>query len=134
MVLEECVGHAVKRVACPPDRIQVPHADCRVLNAKSSRNIYLSDDERELALTLSAALTAGAFVADKGAEAVVAAAREILDDAPIAVDYLELRGSDLGEPKEGDSRLLVAARVGTTRLIDNVGVPLGLGFKGLDQE
>ncbi|HIW95811.1 MAG TPA: pantoate--beta-alanine ligase [Candidatus Corynebacterium gallistercoris] len=102
--------------------------------AKSSRNIYLSDDERELALTLSAALTAGAFVADKGAEAVVAAAREILDDAPIAVDYLELRGSDLGEPKEGDSRLLVAARVGTTRLIDNVGVPLGLGFKGLDQE
>lgn len=104
--------------------------------ALSSRNVYLSDDERELALTLSAALTAGSFVADRGAEEVVATARSIFDAKPdIEVDYLELKGLDLGDaPEEGPARLLVAARVGTTRLIDNVGVPLGTGFKGLDEQ
>ena len=63
-------------------------------------------------------------------------ARSILDATPqISVDYLELRAADLGPaPEEGDARLLVAARVGSTRLIDNVGVPLGTGFKGLDAE
>ncbi|MCU1588028.1 MAG: panC, partial [Frankiales bacterium] len=43
----------------------------------------------------------------------------------IAVDYLELRGADLREiPVHGACRLLVAARVGSTRLIDNMGVEL----------
>ena len=50
----------------------------------------------------------------------------MLDDSGVDVDYLALRAPDLGEaPAEGDARLLVAGRVGTTRLIDNVGVPLG---------
>ncbi len=104
--------------------------------ALSSRNRYLSAEERELALTLSAALTAGAFVAEKGATEVVSAARSILDATPdIQVDYLEIRGADLGDaPEEGDARLLVAARIGAARLIDNVGVPLGVGFKNLDPE
>ncbi|WP_426717802.1 pantoate--beta-alanine ligase [Corynebacterium auriscanis] len=104
--------------------------------ALSSRNIYLSETERELALTLSAALTAGSFVADRGADEVLATARSIFDAKPdIEVDYLELKGLDLGDaPVEGPARLLVAARVGTTRLIDNVGVPLGTGFKGLDEQ
>lgn len=102
--------------------------------AKSSRNVYLSEEERELALTLSVALTAGSFVADQGAEKVLSTAREILEQQPqIEVDYLELRGADLGPASEdSEGRLLVAARVGSTRLIDNVGVPLGTGFKGLD--
>ena len=102
--------------------------------AKSSRNVYLSDEERELALTLSAALTAGAFVAEQGPAVVLQTAGSILDAASgIDVDYLELRGTDLSDtPEDGEARLLVAARVGTTRLIDNVGVPLGTGFKGLD--
>jgi len=104
--------------------------------ALSSRNVYLSETERELALTLSAALTAGSFVADRGADEVLATARSIFDAKPdIDVDYLELKGLDLGDaPEEGPARLLVAARVGTTRLIDNVGVPLGTGFKGLDEQ
>ncbi|OFT87768.1 MULTISPECIES: pantoate--beta-alanine ligase [Corynebacterium] len=104
--------------------------------ALSSRNIYLSETERELALTLSAALTAGSFVADRGADEVLATARSIFDAKPdIEIDYLELKGLDLGAaPVEGPARLLVAARVGTTRLIDNVGVPLGTGFKGLDEQ
>ena len=103
--------------------------------AKSSRNVYLSGEERELALTLSAALTAGAFVAEQGPAAVLETAGSILDAASgVNVDYLELRGTDLSDcPQDGEARLLVAARVGTTRLIDNVGVPLGTGFKGLDE-
>ncbi|HCT14426.1 pantoate--beta-alanine ligase [Corynebacterium nuruki] len=103
--------------------------------AKSSRNIYLSAEERELALTLSAALTAGAFVAEDGAERVLATARGILDAAEgVDVDYLELRGTDLGDaPETGDARLLVAARVGATRLIDNVALPLGIGFRNIEE-
>lgn len=100
--------------------------------AKSSRNVYLSEEEKELALTLSAALTAGSFVAEQGAEAVLSTARGILEGVDgIDVDYLELRAADLTDqvPEEGDARLLVAARVGSTRLIDNVGVPMGTGFK-----
>ncbi|HEV7194126.1 MAG TPA: pantoate--beta-alanine ligase [Jatrophihabitantaceae bacterium] len=92
--------------------------------ALSSRNVYLSTDERRQALALSQALAAGREAADGGADAVVAAARAVLDAEPrIHVDYLELRSPELGPPPEtGDARLLVAARVGSTRLIDNVGV------------
>lgn len=104
--------------------------------AKSSRNVYLSDVERGAALSLSAALLAGAHVAEDGAEAVLDTARQVLDTSPdVDVDYLELRGLDLGEaPEKGDSRLLIAARVGSTRLIDNVGVPLGIGFRNIGEE
>lgn len=104
--------------------------------AKSSRNIYLTETERELALTLSAALTAGAHVAEDGAEAVLSTAQAILASVPeIEVDYLELRGADLGDaPETGDARLLVAAKIGDTRLIDNVGVPVGIGFRNLGDD
>lgn len=104
--------------------------------AKSSRNIYLAEAERELALTLSAALTAGAHVAEDGAEAVLSTAQAILASVPeIEVDYLELRGADLGDaPETGDARLLVAAKIGDTRLIDNVGVPVGIGFRNLGDD
>ena len=94
--------------------------------ALSSRNVYLAADERKRATALSRALFAGQDAAPRGPEAVVAAAREVLAAEPgIAVDYLELRGADLGPvPAHGAARLLVAARVGTTRLIDNVPVNL----------
>ncbi|MCE6999553.1 pantoate--beta-alanine ligase [Saccharothrix sp. S26] len=97
--------------------------------ALSSRNRYLSDQERSAATALSAALVAGAHVSGRGADAVLRAARDTLAAAPgVDLDYLELRAPDLGPaPENGDARLLVAARVGSTRLIDNAAVLLGTG-------
>ncbi|MGK9272847.1 pantoate--beta-alanine ligase [Williamsia muralis] len=98
--------------------------------AMSSRNRYLDPAQRELATTLSAALIAGAYAAAGGERAILDAARGVFDLHPdVAVDYLELRGPNLEEPPaRGDGRLLVAARIGSTRLIDNVGVAIGTGF------
>ncbi|MBN6035081.1 pantoate--beta-alanine ligase [Amycolatopsis sp. 195334CR] len=95
--------------------------------ALSSRNAYLSEGERADAVVLSKALTAGAHAGVGGAEAVLDAARATLAAVPsVDVDYLELRGNDLGPaPVDGEARLLIAARVGRTRLIDNVSVLLG---------
>lgn len=94
--------------------------------ALSSRNAYLTPEHRRSALALSAALTAGGHAAGGGPAAVLRTARAVLDAEPgVAADYLELRGPDLEPtPREGDARLLVAAKVGSTRLIDNAGVIL----------
>ncbi|HEV7205765.1 MAG TPA: pantoate--beta-alanine ligase [Jatrophihabitans sp.] len=94
--------------------------------ALSSRNVYLSADDRQQALALSRALFVGRDAAPDGALAVITAATAVLAAAPgLDVDYLELRAADLGEiPEHGPARLLVAARVGRTRLIDNVAVEL----------
>ncbi|MFC6088050.1 pantoate--beta-alanine ligase [Saccharothrix lopnurensis] len=97
--------------------------------ALSSRNRYLSGAERHAATALSAALVAGAHVSALGAEAVLKAAHDTLAAEPgVDLDYLELRAPDLGPaPENGDARLLLAARVGSTRLIDNAAVLLGTG-------
>jgi pantoate--beta-alanine ligase len=94
--------------------------------ALSSRNVYLSADDRARATVLSRALFAGQAAAGSGAEAVLSVAGKVLAEEPeVAVDYLELRGADLGAvPDRGPARLLVAAKVGPTRLIDNVAVDL----------
>jgi pantoate--beta-alanine ligase len=92
--------------------------------ALSSRNGYLTPEQRQQARALSRALRAGAEEGPSGAGAVLKAATEELRG--IDVDYLALRGVDLGPaPADGPARLLVAARVGTTRLIDNVPLTLG---------
>jgi len=95
--------------------------------AMSSRNSYLDPTQREVAVTLSAALTAGAGAAHNGAEAALAAARAVLDAIPsLTVDYLELRDPELGPaPVNGTARLLVAARLGSTRLLDNISLEVG---------
>jgi pantoate--beta-alanine ligase len=98
--------------------------------ALSSRNAYLSPDEREEAPALYRALRAGAAAANDGPDAVLAAAHRVVDEIPLDLDYLTLTGPDLGEPVPGqDARLLIAARVGKPRLIDNVGLTLGSGSR-----
>ena len=93
--------------------------------ALSSRNRYLSAGQRQAALALSQALREGAAQTDP--QRVLEAAGKILADEPgIRVDYLALTDPLLGPaPAHGPARLLVAAKVGTTRLIDNVPLLLG---------
>ncbi|HEU4347498.1 MAG TPA: pantoate--beta-alanine ligase, partial [Actinoplanes sp.] len=97
--------------------------------ARSSRNRYLSAAGREAALVLSRALHQGA--AQGTAEGALAVAEKILSEGTgVQVDYLALTDPLLGPaPVTGEARLLVAARVGTTRLIDNVPVFLGAGTR-----
>ncbi len=90
--------------------------------ALSSRNAYLSNGDHELAATLSSGLLAArsAYRAGQRDERrLVGAARAALAVEP---QYLELREADTLAPYDPTSPavLLVAARVGRTRLIDNV--------------
>lgn len=98
--------------------------------AMSSRNSYLTPLDREAALTLVRALRAGESAAPEGASAIRRAAREVLIREPLCiVDYLVLVHpqslEDVPEWYRGEALLAVAARVGTTRLIDNLLVPVG---------
>jgi pantoate--beta-alanine ligase len=95
--------------------------------ALSSRNAYLSPHERQRALVLPGSLAAGRAAAGGGALAVLAAAQHVLHQAQdVDVDYVALTDPELGPaPAAGEARLLVAARVGRTRLLDNAPVVLG---------
>ncbi|MGH3494148.1 MAG: pantoate--beta-alanine ligase [Sciscionella sp.] len=95
--------------------------------ALSSRNVYLTAAQREQAVALSAALAAGAHSGVGGAAAVLAAAGQVLEGATeLELDYLQVRGAELGEaPVHGAGRLLIAGRFGGTRLLDNMPVMLG---------
>ncbi|GAA2745133.1 pantoate--beta-alanine ligase [Kitasatospora cinereorecta] len=95
--------------------------------ALSSRNRFLSEDERKQALALSRALFAGRDAGAKGAAAVREAAAAVLDaEDGVALDYLALIDPDTfteaPDGFQGEAVLAVAAKVGTTRLIDNVGI------------
>ncbi len=96
--------------------------------ALSSRNAYLSPEERAVAPRLHAALQAAAAAIRAGSPvaAAVAAAERDLDDAGFAVDYVAVRNAatlaEATDPGAGPLRLLAAARLGRTRLIDNIAV------------
>lgn len=88
--------------------------------ARSSRNVYLDAPQRAAAAAIPRCLRTAAEVARQGGDApqVLAAARAELGELP--VDYLELRAADLTPATgTGEERLLVAVRMGTTRLLDN---------------
>lgn len=96
--------------------------------AMSSRNRYLDELEREQALAIPSALLAGAYAAGEGADAALDAARAVLEEVPaISVDYLEIRDTWLGPaPQTGRARMLLAVRIGRTRLLDNIAIDLGV--------
>lgn len=95
--------------------------------ARSSRNRYLSESERAVAATLPLVLRAAAEAATGGADAAVEAGQAVLVDVPgIELDYLAVTDPNLGPaPETGEGRVLIAARVGATRLIDNMACRLG---------
>ncbi|HVX91922.1 MAG TPA: pantoate--beta-alanine ligase, partial [Xanthobacteraceae bacterium] len=96
--------------------------------ARSSRNVYLSPQERATAPMLFRVLrqSAEAIGAGEPIDKVLANGRQALAQAGFAVDYLEARNAETLQPvgahEAGPLRLLVAARLGKTRLIDNVAV------------
>ncbi|MDQ1646856.1 MAG: pantoate--beta-alanine ligase [Cryptosporangiaceae bacterium] len=94
--------------------------------ALSSRNRYLDAAERDRAVALSKALRAGADAAVHGPDEALAAAQKALGEG-VDLDYLAATDPLLGPPAEGPGRLLIAARVGSTRLIDNLAVTFGKG-------
>lgn len=95
--------------------------------ARSSRNRYLDPVEREQATALHRTLRRGREDAGYGAASALGAARAELRASPgIDLDYLVVTGTDLGPPPAaGEARILIAARVGDTRLIDNLPITLG---------
>ncbi len=94
--------------------------------ALSSRNIYLTDDERLAARMLPRALgeAASAIGAGGDVDDALAKARGALERAGFDVDYVELVDEDLQDltALTREARILAAARIGTTRLIDNLPV------------
>ena len=99
--------------------------------ALSSRNAYLDAEQRAQAVALSRTLLAAREVAGYGADVALDAARaELRRTVGVDLDYLALTGPDLGELPDDvapgtPARILIAARVGSTRLIDNMPLTLG---------
>lgn len=96
--------------------------------ALSSRNIYLDDAQRAAAVALPRALGVAAKAIARGdaADDALASAREALIAAGFVVDYLELVDAVTltpGTDPESARRLVAAAKIGATRLIDNLDVP-----------
>jgi pantoate--beta-alanine ligase len=111
--------------------------------ASSSRNAYLSAAQRAAALALPRALAAAAAVAGRGAGPALAAARSVLDEAaagdpPVQLDYLVLADpetfAEVGNEHRGTALALVAAKVGTTRLIDNARLQIGPSVERSDED
>lgn len=112
--------------------------DCRIVGAPilrdpdglamSSRNRYLSDEERAAALAIPQCIEYVRNLCADGIPAAQAerAGRGFLATSPgLVPDYVVVRDLDLGDaPAEGEARVLVAARVGSTRLLDNGPVTL----------
>jgi pantoate--beta-alanine ligase len=96
--------------------------------AMSSRNVYLSPEERRAAPELYRAMKESAkrLRAGDDIQAVMAVGAELVKTAGFTVEYFEVRHAETLAPiasvKDGPMRILVAAKIGETRLIDNLGV------------
>jgi len=127
----------IRRMARDLDLVQ-PHVE-RILGvatvreadglAMSSRNQYLTPGQRSQAAALPRAMRAAIAQIEGGedvAQALIALEQALLDGGFSSVDYVALADADSLEPlshaPQRPARLLVAARIGTTRLIDNMAV------------
>ena len=96
--------------------------------AMSSRNVYLSTEERRAAPELNRVMkeAAGRLRAGEDAATAMADGAAQITKAGFVLDYLEVRHAaslaPIGSLKDGPMRMLVAARIGSTRLIDNIAV------------
>jgi pantoate--beta-alanine ligase len=96
--------------------------------AMSSRNVYLTPEERLMAPVLYRAMKEGAKRLRAGDDmaAAIGGGAEMIVNAGFVLDYFEARHADTLAPiasiKDGPVRILVAAKLGKTRLIDNIGV------------
>lgn len=122
----------VTRMAADLD-LQVKVVGCPTMRekdglARSSRNVYLSPPEREIAPVLYRVLkdSASRIKAGETPAKVLADGRNAIESAGFQVDYLEARHAEtlgkVSKLSDGPIRLLVAAKLGRTRLIDNLGV------------
>jgi pantoate--beta-alanine ligase len=96
--------------------------------AMSSRNVYLTPEERATAPVLYRAMKESAkrLRAGDDIKAAMAGGAELITNAGFILDYFEARHASTLAPtasvKDGPVRILVAAKLGKTRLIDNFGV------------
>jgi pantoate--beta-alanine ligase len=94
--------------------------------AMSSRNVYLSPEERRAAPVLYRAMkeSAGRLRAGDDVEAAMAGGAQLIAGAGFTLDYFEARHAETLAPvasvRDGPTRILVAAKIGETRLIDNI--------------
>ncbi len=122
------VAQMAKDLDLPLKVIGVPTVREKDGLALSSRNLYLSEGERRAAPTLYRVLKASAdrIRQREPIEMVLEEGRGEIAQAGFVVDYLEARHAltlaSVASLKDGPIRLLVAAKLGTTRLIDNLGV------------
>jgi pantoate--beta-alanine ligase len=96
--------------------------------AMSSRNVYLTPEQRAVAPILHRAMKDAAKRLRNGDDlkTVMASGAKTIESSGFTLDYFEARHAEtlapVGSAKDGAIRLLVAAKIGTTRLIDNIGV------------
>jgi pantoate--beta-alanine ligase len=125
------VRQMVRDLALPVEIVGIPTQRDADGLALSSRNLYLTDEERLAARALPRALGEAAAALQEGAEVAptLAAAVDKLARAGFEpIDYVELRDAETLAPLDRldrPARLLAAARLGTTRLIDNLPVATG---------
>ena len=125
------VRRLVRDLAIPTEIVGLPTVREADGLAMSSRNRYLSEADRRVAPLLHAVMAEAAEELAHGREAtpMLSDGKErLLAGGFAAVDYLELRDAETLAPLEGvgqrPGRLLAAARLGSTRLIDNIAVPV----------
>jgi len=123
------VERMVRELSIPTDVVVVETVRERSGLALSSRNRFLDEKEHLAARVLSLALEAAVSSADRGIDAVLAAAQSvIMGERLVSLDYLAIVNPATFRPVDdgyrGNARVLIAARVGTIRLIDNEAIRL----------